>query len=206
VVSVSDSGHGVNFEVLVRTNLRHLLDGTPVSERRLGIVEPLVAHVFHVIVVHVSNTGSNLTSVNSSVEEQELGTNFLVDFLGGLGKHELVVEGIAATDHFDVVEVVRVDGGKADTAVVHLSGEHLVTVEVVAENAAVGVGIVVSIGVGDINEISEKGVHGVVLLLDIVEVLSVLVDAVVTEHVLQKKETIVVSVLDAGGIVEHTNV
>jgi len=162
--------------------------------------------MFHVIVVHVGDTGSNFTSVNSSVEEQELGTNFLVDFVGGLGKHELVVEGIAATDHFDVVEVVRVDGGEADTAVVHLSGEHLVTVEVVSENAAVGVSIVVSVGVGDINEISEKSVHRVVLLLDIVKVLSVLVNAVVTEHVLQKKEAIVVSVLNAGGVVEHTNV
>mmetsp|Transcript_119355 Transcript_119355/g.166548 ORF Transcript_119355/g.166548 Transcript_119355/m.166548 type:complete len:385 (-) Transcript_119355:291-1445(-) len=154
----------------------------------------------------MGNTGSDFTSVNSSVEEQELGTNFLVDFVGGLSKHELVVEGIAATDHFDVVEVVRVDSGEADTAVVHLSGEDLITVEVVAEDAAVGVGIVVSVGVSNINEISEKSVHGVVLLLDIVKVLSVLIDAVVTEHILQKKEAIVVSVLDAGGVVEHTNV
>lgn len=32
VMSVGDSGHGVNFEVLVRADHGHLLDGSPVSE------------------------------------------------------------------------------------------------------------------------------------------------------------------------------
>ena len=205
-MGIADRSHGVNFEVLVGTDLRDLLDGTPVGERGLGIVEPLVAHVSHVVVVNVSNTSSDLTSVNSSVEEQELGTNFLVALFGALGKHELVVEGIAATDNLNIVKIVRVDGGEADTAVVHLTGEDLVTVEEVAEDAAVTVSVVVAVGHSDINEVTQKSVHRVVLLLDIVEVLSMLVDAVLAEHVLEEEETVVVGILDAGGVVEHTNV
>ena len=99
-----------------------------------------------------------------------------------------------------------VDGWEANTAVVHLSGEDLVTEEVVSENTAVGVGHVVGVSSGDIWEGTEKSVHGVVLLVDIVEVLSMLVDSVSAEHVLEEQEAVVVLILDAWGIVEDTNV
>lgn len=59
---------------------------------------------------------------------------------------------------------------------------------------------------GDINEVSEKGVHGVVLLLDFVEVLSVLVNSVAAENVLEELEAVVVGVGDGGGVVSNANV
>lgn len=85
---------------------------------------------------------------------------------------------VTATDNFDVAEVVTVDGGEAGTAVVHLTGEDLVTEEVVTEDSTVRVGEVVGISHGHIREITEESVHRVVLLFDIVEVLGVLVDSV----------------------------
>jgi hypothetical protein len=113
---------------------------------------------------------------------------------------------VAASNDLDVVQVVAVDSGQADTAVVHLAGEDLVTEEVVTENAGVGVSEVVGLSHSHIGQVTEECVHGVVLLLDIVEMLSVLVDSVGAEHVLEEEECVVVLVLDAGGVVEDTDV
>jgi len=113
---------------------------------------------------------------------------------------------VAASNDLDVVQVVAVDSGQADTAVVHLAGEDLVTEEVVTENAGVGVSEVVGLSHSHIGQVTKECVHGVVLLLDIVEMLSVLVDSVGAEHVLEEEECVVVLVLDAGGVVEDTDV
>ena len=79
-MSVGDSGHGVDLEVLVRADLGHGFDGSPVGEAGLGIVEPLVAKMLHVVSVQVSNSLGNFGSGNTSVKGQDLLTNFLVNF------------------------------------------------------------------------------------------------------------------------------
>ena len=48
--------------------------------------------------------------------------------------------------------------------------------------------------------------HGVVLLLHVVEVTGVLINSVIAEHVLEKEEGVVVRVLDGRGIVEDGNI
>jgi hypothetical protein len=49
-------------------------------------------------------------------------------------------------------------------------------------------------------------VHGVVLLLDIIQVLSMLVNSVATEHVLEQLEGVEVLMLSRWGIVADGNV
>lgn len=120
--------------------------------------------------------------------------------------HKLVVEVVAASDDLDFVHVVRVDGGKAHTAVVHLAGEHFVSEEIVAEESRVAVSHVVALCHCHVNKISEKGVHRVVLLVSSVEVLSVLLDVVAVEDVLQEEEPVVVSLVEGRSIIEDTNV
>ena len=137
MVSVGDSGHGVDLEVLVRTDLRDSLDGAPVGEGGLSIVEPVVAEVLHVVVVKVSNTLGNLAAGDSAADREDLVADLLHDLRWGLTSHQLVVELVATTEDLDVIEVMRIDGGKANTAVVHLAGEDLITEEVVSENTAV---------------------------------------------------------------------
>lgn len=205
-MSVGNSGHGVDLEVLVGTDHGNLLDWSPVSEARLSIVEPLVAELFDVVVINVGNSLGNLASWDSSTEGKHVLTNFLVDGFWRLSGQELVVEVVSASDDLDVVQVVRVDGWEANTAVVHLSGEDLVTEEVVSENTAVGVSQVVGISSGNIWKGTQESVHRVVLLVDIVEMLGVLVNSVAAEHVLEEQEAVVVLILDAWGIVEDTNV
>lgn len=113
---------------------------------------------------------------------------------------------VSATEHLDLVQVVRVDGGEADTAVVHLSSEDLVAEEIVTKHAVVRASKVVRIGSSDVGEVTEESVHRVVLLVDIVKVLSVLVHSVGTEHMLQEEEAVVVLILHRGSVVEDTNV
>ena len=48
--------------------------------------------------------------------------------------------------------------------------------------------------------------HGVVLLLHIIEMASVLVNSVAAKQILKKEEGVVVSILNRWGIIEHTNV
>jgi len=64
----------------------------------------------------------------------------------------------------------------------------------------------VRVSSGDINEVSEKSVHRVVLLVHIIQMFSMLINSIRSEHVLQEKEGVVVLVLDSWGIVEDTNV
>lgn len=59
---------------------------------------------------------------------------------------------------------------------------------------------------GDINEISKKGVHGVVLLLDFVEMLGVLVNSVAAKNVFEELEAVVVGIGDGRSIVSNANV
>ena len=113
---------------------------------------------------------------------------------------------VAATNNFDIVEVMRVDSWEANTAVVHLTSEDLVTEEVVSENTTVTVGKVVGLSHGNIWKITKKSVHAVILLLNIIEVFSMLVDSEGAKHVFQKEESIVVLMLDARGVVEDSDV
>lgn len=205
-MSVGHSGHGVDLEELVGTDLGSVFDGAPVSERGLSIVEPLIAQVLEVVGVVVGHAGGDLRAGQTAAEGQHLLADLVVNFIGGLELHQGVVEGVAATDNLDIVHVVGVDGGEADAAVVHLASENLISEEVVAEKTGVGVGVVFGVSHGHIDEVTEHGVHRVVLLLHVVQVLGVLVNSERSEHVLQQQERVVVGVLDAGGIVEHADV
>ena len=203
---VGDGGHGVDLEILVGSDNGNSLNWSPVGEGWLSIVEPLVADVLDVVVINVGNSLGNLGSWESSAKLEHVLTNVVVHGLWGLGGKELVVEVVSTSDNLDVVEVVRVDGWKANSAVVHLSGEDLITEEVVSEKSSITVWEIVRLSSGDIWEITEESVHGVVLLVAVVEVLSMLIDSVGSEHVLQEEETVVVLVLDTWSIVEDSDV
>lgn len=205
-MSVRDSRHRVDLEVLVGADGGDLLDRTPVGEGRLSIVEPLVAQLLDVVGVDGGDSLSDLSSRDSAAELQEVQTDLLVEASGGLVGQELVEQVVSATEDLDLIEVVRVDGGEANTAVVHLSSEDLIAEEIVTEEAVVGASEVVGVGSGDVGQVAEERMHRVVLLVDIVEVLGVLVNSVRAEHVLQEKEGVVVLVLHRGSIIEDTNV
>jgi hypothetical protein len=160
-----------------------------------------------VVVVNVGNSGGDLTSWNSSAKLEDLPTNSFVELssLGSLN-HQLIVEVVSASYYLDIIEVVRVDGWEANSAVVHLSGEDLISVEVVTEETAIRVCEVVRIGLGDIWELSEERVHRVVLLVGIIQVFSMLIDSVGAEHVLEEQEGVEVLVLSRWGIIEDSNV
>lgn len=148
----------------------------------------------------------DLGSVDTAAKGQNLGADLLVDGLVALNVEEGVPQVVAASNDLNLVHVVGVDGGHADTAVVHLAGEDLVTEEVVAPDAGVGVGEVVRVSHGHIGQVSEESVRRVVLFLDVVEMLSMLVNTVGSKNVLEKQECVVVLVLDGGGVVEDTDV
>jgi len=112
----------------------------------------------------------------------------------------------AAADNFNITQIVGVDGWQADTAVVHLTGEDLIAEEVVSEDTAVRVSEVVRVSHGYVWKVSEKSVHRVVLLFDIIEMLSVFVDSVRAEHVLEEQEGVIVLMFDTRGIVEDSDV
>ena len=78
-MSVRDSRHRVDLEVLVGADGGHLLDGTPVGEGRLSIVEPLVAQLLDVVGVDGGDSLSDLSSRDSAAELQEVQTDLLVE-------------------------------------------------------------------------------------------------------------------------------
>ena len=155
VVSVCDCGHGVDFEVLVWSNLRYTFDWSPVCEWRLGIIEPLVAQVLQVIVINVSNSLGDFASSDSSVQVQDLRSNFLDNVWWCFSSEESVVQWVSASVDFYIIQVVRVDGWETHTTVVHVSCEHFITVEVVTPNTWIRVGVVKWFLSGDIRKITQ---------------------------------------------------
>lgn len=113
---------------------------------------------------------------------------------------------VSSTNNFDIIEVVTINGGEASSAIVHLSGENFITEEVVSKDTRVRVWEIVGFGHGNIREITEESMHGVVLLLHIVKMFSMLVNSVATKHVFEEHECVVVFVFDTGGIVENRHV
>jgi len=205
-MSIGDSRHGVDLEELVRADGGSSLNWAPVRERWLSIVEPLVAHVLDVVRIDLANARGNLRASQSSAKREHLGADLSIHGVRLLQLQKIVVKSVAATNNLDVVDEVRVDSGQADAAIVHLTGENFIAEEIVAEEARVGVGVVLTVANGDINEVAEQGVHGVVLLLDIVEVLGVLINSVGAKHVLKQEESKVVLILYARSIIEDTDV
>jgi len=119
---------------------------------------------------------------------------------------EGVPEVVTATYNLNLVQVVSVDGGETDTAVVHLTGENFITKEVVTEDTRVRVSEVVGVSHSDIRKITKESVHRVILLFHVIEVLSMLIDTVRAEHVFKEEECVVVLVFDTRGIVEDSNI
>jgi hypothetical protein len=138
-VSIGNSCHSVDLEVLVRTDVRNTFNRSPVSERGLGIIEPIIAEMFEVMVVKMSNSLCNFTARNSTVKRQDLVSDLLGDFTWCLTCHEFVVEAVTTSENFDIIKIVRVDSGKANTAVVHLSSEDFVSEEIVTPDTAIRV-------------------------------------------------------------------
>jgi len=158
--------------------------------------------VLHVVGIEVGNTLGNFRAGDATALLDHLESNFTVG--GGLTLsvvHEGVVDVVARADNLNIVHVVRVNSGETDTTVVHLSSEDFVSEEIVSEKTRVRVRVEQSFSDGDINEISEERVHRVILLLGIVEMFSVLVNSVASEHVLKEQETVVVGVLYGRSIV-----
>lgn len=206
VVEVEDGRGGLHLEVSVGAEGRGGLAWAPVHEGWLGVVEPVVAQVLHVPGVHVGKSLGDFASGDSSSELEDLFSDSEVDLLWLVLVQQVVVHLVSGSDDLGFLEVVGLDGHWADSGVVHVSGEDLVSEEVVAPETAVRVSEVVGIVSGDINELSEDGVEGVVLLLSVVQVAGVLVDSVVAVDFLEELEGPVVSVVVAWGIVEHSDV
>ena len=136
-----------------------MLNWSPVGEGWLSIIEPLIAKLLDVIVIDVRNSLGNLTSWKSSSKGKHVLTNLAIDGFWCLRSQERVVEEVSASDDLNIVKIMRVDGWKANSAIVHLSGENLVTEEVVCEETTVRVGHVVSIGSSDVWKITKERVH-----------------------------------------------
>ena len=158
------------------------------------------------ISVNVRNSSSDFSSWNSSSHLEHILSNLLVNILWSLSSEKGVVHHVSSSDDLDVIKVMSPDSWEADTAIVHLSGEDFVSEEVVTEKTTVRVSHVVSVSSSNVNQVTEKGVHGVVLFVDIIEMFSVLVDSISTEHVLHELESEVILVFDTWSIIEDTNV
>lgn len=144
-MSIGNSLHGVDLEILVRTYRRNSLNWTPGAKAGFGIVEPLVGHVFDVPVVNVGDARSQLAAVNTTAEAGHLETNFCVDILMVLFVKQLVVDAVASAHTFNIIDNVSVGCSDCNTAVVHLASENLVSEEVISKEAAVGVWEVVAV-------------------------------------------------------------
>ena len=205
-MGVGDCRHCVDFEVFVRSNTRSLFNWSPVSPGWLSIVEPLISKLLDVIGIYVGNSGSNLTSWKSSTLLHHVLTDFMINRCWGFSFEKLIVHSISSSDNFNIIEIMSPNSWKTCAAIVHLSSENFVSEEIVAEKTTVRVGKIVRVSSGDVWQVSKKGMHRVVLFMDIIEVLSMLINSVVSEHVFHQRKSIEVFILGTWSIIKDTNV
>lgn len=113
---------------------------------------------------------------------------------------------VATANDLDIIDVVTINGWQAHTAVVHLTGENFIAKEVVTEDTAVRVSKVMRIGSGNIGQVTDQGMHRVVLLVDVIKMTRIIINSIGAEQVFQQQEAIVVLVLDTWSIVEDTHI
>lgn len=182
---VGDCGHGVNLEVLVRADGRDEFDGSPVGERGFRIVEPVVGQMAHVSAVHMRYALCNFTTGYATVQIAELLTDLVNKLLGTLFVHQRVVQVVPASEDLDISHVVSVDSRSVHSAVVHLARKDLISEEIVSKKTGVRVGHIVAVLDRHIRQVSQKSMHGVVLLLNVIQMAGILVDTVRAEDVLE---------------------
>jgi len=157
MVRVEHSGHGIDFEVLVRTNGCGILNSSPVSEGRLGIIEPLVADVLDMVRVHLGKAGCDFTASNISIKDKHVLSNSFVAALSAVCFcHKIVVDCVASSYNLDIIDVVTIDCWHTDSAIVHLSYENLISEEIIAEKTVVRTSDVVIVSNSDIWQVSNK--------------------------------------------------
>ena len=205
MVQVGHSGHRVDLEVLVGADRGCLLNWAPVGEAWLRIVEPLVAELAHVGGVQVGHTPSNFRARHSSVKIEHLWANLLHAVRCRLDAHELVPQYISGPDDLYIVDVIGIESRHCHSAPVHLSGKDLIAKQPVAENSTVRVGTVKAFGPSYIDKVAEQRVHGIVLLLDIIQMGAMLVDLITANHALQHQERVEILMLPARRIIEHSD-
>jgi len=138
MVRVEHSGHGIDFEVLVRTDGCSILDSSPVSEGRLGIIEPLVADVLDMVRVHLGKAGCDFTASNISIKDKHVLSNSFIATLGAVSFcHKFVVDFVTSSDNLDIIDVVTIDGWHTDSTIIHLSHEDLISEEIIAKKTVV---------------------------------------------------------------------
>ena len=152
------------------------------------------------------DTRGNLGTGGATSGLDDLFANLFVDCNRGLLGHQFIPVGVSCANNLDLVDIVGVESGSGHANPVHLANEDLVTEEVATPDSAIRVGIVLASLSGHIDELTQNSLSGVVLLLSIVKMLSILLDIVVTNHMLQELEGVVVLVARGRGIVEDTNV
>ena len=91
----------------------------------------------------MGNSLGNLTSWESSAESEHVLSDLSIDSCWCFVVKHIVVHEVSTSNALDIIDVVSVDGWEANTTVVHLSSEDLVSEEVVTEHTAVRVGKVV---------------------------------------------------------------
>jgi hypothetical protein len=206
MMSVGDGRQSVYFEILVRSNLTDALNGSPIGEWRLSIIEPLIAQILQVIVVKVSHSLGYFTSRNSSSHIHDLFGNCAHDWFRSLLIEESIIKVVSASIYFHIIQEVTVNSRETHSAIVHLSGEYFISEEVVAPYSTVRVCIVQTVSLSYINQITNQRMHWIILLMDIIEMFSMLVNSIVPKHMFQELKGIVVWVFDRGSIIEHTHI
>ena len=205
MVHVRDSRHRVDLEVLVGAERRGFLNGSPVRERWLRVVEPLVAEVLHVISIQMAYTLCDLRPWHSAVEIKHLWSNLLHDIRCCLNAHKFVPKDVTSTNNLMLTDELAIESWHGHTTPVHLPSENLIAEEPVAEDATVAVGAVQTLCTSDVWKVTKHGVHRIVLFLHIIKMCCMLVDFILTNHALEHKECVEVLVLPRWCIVENTD-
>lgn len=139
-----------------------------------------------------------------SIQVDKLLTNLLHEFGAALKSEQFIVEGVAASHNFNIVDVVAVDCRQAHATVVHLTGENFISKEPVSEYATIRIWAVQTFLSCHIWKISQQSLHTIVLFGHAVNVLGMFVYLVAAENPLQQQEWIEVFMLPAWSIIEHT--
>jgi hypothetical protein len=115
--------------------------------------------VLQVVVIDMGDTLGDLRARYATVQIEHLGSNLLEHISTTLDAHQLVVELVSTSYYLNIIKIMSIDGGKANTAIVHLAGKYLVAEEVMSENTAVTVRTKDAFMTSDIRKVTNHSMH-----------------------------------------------
>ena len=117
---------------------------------------------------------------------------------------QVVVNKISSSNYFNIINIVGINCWKTDSTIIHLSCKNFISKEIISKQSTIRICKIMRICSSYIWQISKKWMQWVILFMDIIEMLSILINSVWSKHIFKKQKGIIILMLDWRCVIKYS--